>query len=92
MHYLWPIEIIEVIGIFIGTLASFVAQLLWIAMVVLFLSGGVAYMVNAELGRKLLKVEAVMRRGADMRLAAADETVRDVFARGRHRGRRTGAR
>jgi arabinose-5-phosphate isomerase len=44
-----------------------------------------------SLGRKLLKVEAIMRRGADLRLAPASETVRTVFARARHRGRRTGA-
>ena len=44
-----------------------------------------------SLGRKLLGVEAVMRRGPDLRLAPATETVRSVFARGRHLGRRTGA-
>jgi arabinose-5-phosphate isomerase len=44
-----------------------------------------------SLGRKLLKVEAVMREGNDMRLAPDTETVRTVFARGRHTGRRTGA-
>jgi arabinose-5-phosphate isomerase len=44
-----------------------------------------------SLGRKLLKVEVVMRRGPDVRLASADATVREVFARCRHRGRRTGA-
>jgi arabinose-5-phosphate isomerase len=44
-----------------------------------------------SLGRKLLKVEAVMRRGADLRLASAHETVRDVFAQVHRRGRRTGA-
>src|SRR5205085_574320 len=38
----------------------------------------------------LTRVEAVMRRGYDLRLAPADETVRAVFAR-RHTGRRTGA-
>ena len=48
------------IGILIAALASFVAELLWIAMVVLFLTGGVAYVVNAELGRKLLKRSLVM--------------------------------
>jgi arabinose-5-phosphate isomerase len=44
-----------------------------------------------SLGRKLLRVEAVMRRGEDLRLAPAAETVRSVFARARHPGRRTGA-
>jgi arabinose-5-phosphate isomerase len=44
-----------------------------------------------SLGRKLLKVEAVMRRGAELRLASCDETVRQVFARPGRRGRRTGA-
>ncbi|MCS6850947.1 MAG: KpsF/GutQ family sugar-phosphate isomerase [Gemmataceae bacterium] len=44
-----------------------------------------------SLGRKLLKVEAVMRRGADLRLASEDETVRAVFSRAARRGRRTGA-
>jgi len=44
-----------------------------------------------SLGRKLLKVETVMRQGPDVRLASCDETVREVFARSRRRGRRTGA-
>jgi arabinose-5-phosphate isomerase len=44
-----------------------------------------------SLGRKLLKVEAIMRRGAELRLAGMNETVRAVFARARHPGRRTGA-
>lgn len=44
-----------------------------------------------SLGRKLLHVEAVMRRGGELRLASANDTVRTVFARGRRRGRRTGA-
>jgi arabinose-5-phosphate isomerase len=44
-----------------------------------------------SLGRKLLKVEAVMRRGNDLRLASASQTVREVFAQVRRRGRRTGA-
>jgi arabinose-5-phosphate isomerase len=44
-----------------------------------------------SLGRKLVKVEAVMRQAADLRLASAEDTVRDVFARGCRRGRRTGA-
>jgi arabinose-5-phosphate isomerase len=44
-----------------------------------------------SLGRKLLKVDALMRRGDEMRLASREETVRQVFARVRRRGRRTGA-
>jgi arabinose-5-phosphate isomerase len=44
-----------------------------------------------SLGRKLLKVDAVMRRGADLRLASCRDSVRAVFARVQHRGRRTGA-
>lgn len=44
-----------------------------------------------SLGRKLLKVEAIMRRGDEMRLASAETTVREVFAQVRRRGRRTGA-
>jgi arabinose-5-phosphate isomerase len=49
------------------------------------------YHPAGSLGRKLLKVDAVMRRGADLRVASAQETVRDVYARCRRRGRRTGA-
>src|SRR5207302_8353229 len=44
-----------------------------------------------SLGRKLIKVDAVMRQGAELRLASCEESVRDVFARARRRGRRTGA-
>lgn len=44
-----------------------------------------------SLGRKLVKVEAVMRTGADLRLASARQTVREVFAQVRQQGRRTGA-
>ena len=44
-----------------------------------------------SLGRKLLKVEAAMRQGGELRVAPATDTVRTVFARARHRGRRTGA-
>src|SRR5262249_19752111 len=44
-----------------------------------------------SLGRRLLKVEAVMRRGDELRLAHRDESVRHVFAQQRRRGRRTGA-
>ena len=44
-----------------------------------------------SLGRRLLKVDAIMRRGKELRLASAERTVREVFARVRLRGRRTGA-
>jgi arabinose-5-phosphate isomerase len=43
-----------------------------------------------SLGRKLARVESVMRQGDDLRFASADETVRAVFAQPRT-GRRTGA-
>jgi len=49
------------------------------------------YHPAGSLGRKLLRVEAVMRKGSDLRVARAADTVREVFARARHRGRRTGA-
>jgi arabinose-5-phosphate isomerase len=44
-----------------------------------------------SLGRQLLQVEAVMRRGGELRIAPAADTVRAVFARARRGGRRTGA-
>jgi arabinose-5-phosphate isomerase len=44
-----------------------------------------------SLGRKLVRVEAVMRQGAELRLAPAGDTVRAVLAGARHAGRRTGA-
>jgi arabinose-5-phosphate isomerase len=44
-----------------------------------------------SLGRKLLKVDALMRRGDDLRLASTKDTVREVFAQVRRHGRRTGA-
>jgi arabinose-5-phosphate isomerase len=44
-----------------------------------------------SLGRKLMKVETLMRRGSDIRLASCTDTVRQVFGSGGHRGRRTGA-
>ncbi len=49
------------------------------------------YHPAGSLGRKLLRVETVMRKGGDLRAAQAADTVREVFARSRHRGRRTGA-
>jgi arabinose-5-phosphate isomerase len=44
-----------------------------------------------SLGRKLAGVEAYMRSGTELRIAAASETVRAVFARAKQPGRRTGA-
>jgi arabinose-5-phosphate isomerase len=44
-----------------------------------------------SLGRKLLHVDALMRRGSELRLAPATLTTREVFARAARRGRRTGA-
>jgi arabinose-5-phosphate isomerase len=49
------------------------------------------YHPAGSLGRKLLKVEAVMRRGPELRLASCDATVRQVFGQAGRRGRRTGA-
>jgi arabinose-5-phosphate isomerase len=49
------------------------------------------YHPAGSLGRQLLKVEAVMRSGAELRLAPAGATVRAVFAQARRSGRRTGA-
>jgi arabinose-5-phosphate isomerase len=46
---------------------------------------------SGSLGRKLLRVENVMRQGRDLRIASQHQSVRDVFADGRRRGRRTGA-
>jgi arabinose-5-phosphate isomerase len=44
-----------------------------------------------SLGRKLATVDAYMRRGSDVRIANASDSIRDVFAEARHHGRRTGA-
>jgi arabinose-5-phosphate isomerase len=50
------------------------------------------YHPAGSLGRQLTRVEVVMRCGPDLRLASADETVRQVFAAHSHgSGRRTGA-
>lgn len=49
------------------------------------------YHPAGSLGRKLATVDAVMRRGPELRTAGVTETVRTVFAAARHRGRRTGA-
>jgi arabinose-5-phosphate isomerase len=44
-----------------------------------------------SLGRKLVKVDAMMRTGDDIRLASQDAPIREVFSQVRRRGRRTGA-
>ncbi|HEY1191050.1 MAG TPA: KpsF/GutQ family sugar-phosphate isomerase [Gemmata sp.] len=44
-----------------------------------------------SLGRKLAVVSEWMRQGNELRIASQTDTVRAVFARGRHTGRRTGA-
>ncbi len=44
-----------------------------------------------SLGRKLLRVENVMRKDQDLRVASCRQSVREVFAANRRRGRRTGA-
>jgi arabinose-5-phosphate isomerase len=49
------------------------------------------YHPAGSLGRKLATVEECMRRGSELRVAPATETVRAVFAKVRHTGRRTGA-
>ncbi len=49
------------------------------------------YHPAGSLGFKLSHVEEHMRRGSELRLAKASDSVRDVFAQARHRGRRTGA-
>src|SRR5262249_11395024 len=49
------------------------------------------YHPAGSLGKKLTRVEAVMRTGPELRIAAASDTVRDVFAGARRAGRRSGA-
>ncbi len=44
-----------------------------------------------SLGRKLLKVEAIMRRGSALRQAPCHLSTREIFSRASGRGRRTGA-
>jgi arabinose-5-phosphate isomerase len=44
-----------------------------------------------SLGRKLLKVETVMRQGNEVRISHCGKTVRAVFAEEKRQGRRTGA-
>lgn len=49
------------------------------------------YHPAGSLGRKLATVAEYMRHGAELRIASASDTVREVFAKVRHTGRRTGA-
>lgn len=44
-----------------------------------------------SLGRKLARVESVMRRGSELRTASVKATVREVFSQARRHGRRSGA-
>jgi len=49
------------------------------------------YHPGGSLGFRLSPVEDHMRRGAELRVAKATDSVREVFAKARHTGRRTGA-
>jgi arabinose-5-phosphate isomerase len=49
------------------------------------------YHPAGSLGFNLASVEEHMRRGDELRVARATDSVREVFARARHTGRRTGA-
>ena len=49
------------------------------------------YHPAGSLGRKLAFVNECMRKGEELRIAPATETIRSVFSRVRHQGRRTGA-
>jgi arabinose-5-phosphate isomerase len=49
------------------------------------------YHPAGSLGKKLLRVESAMRKGGDVRIAPAEESIRNVFASSRRSGRRTGA-
>ena len=49
------------------------------------------YHPAGSLGFKLSSVNDHMRRGAELRIARASASVREVFAQARHQGRRTGA-
>jgi hypothetical protein len=46
--------------VLLATLASFVARVLWIGMILLFLVGGVTYAFDPHLGREMLKRSLVM--------------------------------
>ncbi len=49
------------------------------------------YHPAGSLGFKLATVREFMRAGTELRIAKASNTVREVFAKARHNGRRTGA-
>lgn len=49
------------------------------------------YHPAGSLGRKLLRVESVMRTGRQLRIAPDSETIRKVLAQSQRTGRRTGA-
>jgi arabinose-5-phosphate isomerase len=49
------------------------------------------YHPAGSLGFRLSTAEEHMRRGSELRIAKAADSVREVFARARHSGRRTGA-
>jgi arabinose-5-phosphate isomerase len=49
------------------------------------------YHPAGSLGFKLSSVDDHMRRGSELRIARASDSVREVFAKARHKGRRTGA-
>lgn len=49
------------------------------------------YHPAGSLGFKLSSVDDHMRRGSELRIARAADSVREVFAQARHKGRRTGA-
>jgi arabinose-5-phosphate isomerase len=49
------------------------------------------YHPAGSLGFKLSLVESHMRCGTELRMARSTDSVREVFAKARHRGRRTGA-
>ncbi len=49
------------------------------------------YHPAGSLGRNLATVAEYMRHGPELRIASASDTVREVFAKVRHTGRRTGA-
>ena len=49
------------------------------------------YHPAGSLGRKLMRVETVMRHGTELRIANEGDTVRSVFSKSSQPGRRTGA-
>ena len=49
------------------------------------------YHPGGTLGRRLMRVSEIMRRGDQLRIARCDDTIRDVLVRQSRPGRRTGA-